>query len=1627
MGRDPVRERRRALAVAQVGLLSPDETLTEDVPETPSALDTALAYGHTETLVGGLVDYARVNLAAGAEERDPLFSPTAFFAEHQDEFKALAPFVEAGSFDGIQNEAGFRAKAEVIRDELESRKTIQNSSVLGHVAGFGVAAVADLGAIVPALTPAKTIVGRSLKTAGAFAGVTAAQEAALMGLQETREPAEAVTATLTAALLGSAVGPLAYALQTRAKVREIQEVIDPRNAIPMRDLVPGEPSAKAAGAAAAPGEDVEFVRGPIGKTIDTVASRLGPFGKTPTVVAAGATLNSARKALNDLVDLGLTTKTSLDGEAIATTAEDLLILHEQRAAVFSSEFDKLHRRANIAAGGSDAAFNLRRSVGQTGVGFGDFSRAVMRRVLRPNDPLPSVPFSKEIDEAAQLWRRYYEDYYNEGVRHGMFPADKRIEDYVPQMWNRAAAVERSHRLREILIEDLQKDVDAVWLQDNHGLGRKEFDALDEAERQRIQDAWNSENEIFDFERTEARVKDLEVELRAAKREATVLSREARKSNTADVNARLKVAKAEARELETRLAASRSRTQSLRADQNAFLRAAEALREASVVRARAPLGEPRNVGASTQKAWEKMQSAAKALDDYADETTNPTNTGGFFRRLTEDGRVEVNVEAARAGLAEEAAAVLKDAIRILPENFRVQLEQNIRRKRGGFIYELDGYHDPEKSLVAVALDSPDAAGTLRHEAIHALRQSGVISSEQWDVLKAAAIENDWAGQFGVERRYGKLYRQRFKGKEAQERLIEEAVAEAFARYREGGVFGGSDVEPFGFLRALLEAIKAKFTQKGLLRAEDVFERLEKGEFEGQGFRRKFDHQEMARLSKSFSDAKAEYERLLGAPATGTLDGQVVKAALQIGGEVKGVGPRVFLDDLRRALPNVPRADLDAKLVEMQASGKLHLFGNDERAALTASQKEAALNLGGPRHLIRLDRSVLGTPTRAAPKDPRVAAPKGDPRVQFLRGRAREAGQQADRWARFSDDLKNRHATMNGRLGEVRETRARLKEARALAKERAATATKARDKAARSLKKAEGALDRAQRRKSTREMIDQIVQGIQNRNEMPSALLYEDFVGQSSRQRYRKLNLNPDTMDRLVEEGFLETDLNRIGFLYARDVGGRMSIREKMGQNEDLSELLRGLDAEYDDQIAAAQAGGKSAAKLLREKEEVRAAIQLVRDRLLGRHDFLNAPGAEGILYFSKLARQANFLRYMGSVLPASITDLGTASLAAGFKSLPLAFTRNIEKIVREAPQKELMTVLYATENNPIFNRNARLYNLGDAYTQFGFGQGVTRKVTSSVENGTAWLTDNMNTLNGMRFWNGRLKFAAGYNILHNMLESGRALSAGRKLSQRQINDAAILGLDERTLQDLAEMTAEFGEDIEGGLRFPKLDEWGGTAKGRALERKLYVALNRALDKAVVTPRIADQPPFMSNWLGRLMFQFQSFAFASVNRWGRELDRRIVAGEMDLSTAAEIGGHVGFMLAMGITSYVIREGAIKGKWEEIEKQKDAGNAGHFIREAIDRGGFMFFLNPYFNGLMKLASANGLPVEDYGMLPSRYKQHSWASGFLGPSFQLFVDLQKAVTPSDAEDFAKTAKKLAPYNNLFYVDAAMRRLFDF
>lgn len=196
--------------------------------------------------------------------------------------------------------------------------------------------------------------------------------------------------------------------------------------------------------------------------------------------------------------------------------------------------------------------------------------------------------------------------------------------------------------------------------------------------------------------------------------------------------------------------------------------------------------------------------------------------------TEAKAAKAKAEAAKEtpGLKEKMAAVEAQLKPILKRFGLGDVKLNLVEK-------LDSEGSYNESLIKIALEEKEPVRILRHESLHALKDLGFFTPQQWNALERMA-KSEWTDKYlkKIVEHKGKrmsaydAYVDIYNGDMAK--VTEEAIAEAFADF-------ANNKPPAGMLAALLKRLNDFFTAlrnalngAGFQTYEDVFGKIERGE-------------------------------------------------------------------------------------------------------------------------------------------------------------------------------------------------------------------------------------------------------------------------------------------------------------------------------------------------------------------------------------------------------------------------------------------------------------------------------------------------------------------------------------------------------------------------------------------------------------------------------------------------------------------------------------------------------------------------------------------------------------------------------------------------------------------------------
>jgi hypothetical protein len=330
-----------------------------------------------------------------------------------------------------------------------------------------------------------------------------------------------------------------------------------------------------------------------------------------------------------------------------------------------------------------------------------------------------------------------------------------------------------------------------------------------------------------------------------------------------------------------------------------------------------------------------QFGAKVGETTINATTQPPEGAGFTRekpvsvhsiditpsmrsQATEQGfplfKTGEPTKSLTAKRAELRAAIHAEVQRLVPGATTAILDRHTF-KYGDQTVELGGsYMD---GIINVSLASRDPVRTATHEALHMMRDIGIIKPSEWDVLARVSREH-WMPEYEIEKYYGPHYRAAVGDAQAMERMVEEGVAHAFADFNPTDLRAKAkaNLPPLVFnvfkrianffarVRAVLEG--AGFhTLDDAFKARDTFEAMQSGEVG----KRPWQHDPYAEAS-----AIAAEERARGEPLAQAMRDEV--AATLKGDEL---GQAKDIVDLRRLARSYAEKNLAGRTVKNEETG------------------------------------------------------------------------------------------------------------------------------------------------------------------------------------------------------------------------------------------------------------------------------------------------------------------------------------------------------------------------------------------------------------------------------------------------------------------------------------------------------------------------------------------------------------------------------------------------------------------------------------------------------------------------------------------------------------------------------------
>lgn len=523
-----------------------------------------------------------------------------------------------------------------------------------------------------------------------------------------------------------------------------------------------------------------------------------------------------------------------------------------------------------------------------------------------------------------------------------------------------------------------------------------------------------------------------------------------------------------------------------------------------------------------------------------------------------------------------------------------------------------------------------------------------------------------------------------------------------------------------------------------------------------------------------------------------------------------------------------------------------------------------------------------------------------------------------------------------------------------------------------------LDPLELREAAEEIVDHILGVADGR------IAYESVPLRRGPTASRVLN----APDYLIQE-FLENDVELIAKFYARTLASDVEIARAFG-TPDMAARVTEIRDSYKDAIAAA-GSEKASTQLAKQRDADIRDLTAMRDRLRG--TFAAPADPDGFFVRAgQTLRNWNYLSLMGSMVVSSIPDLARPVMVHGMMSvlrdgiLPLVSNLRAFKLAANEAK-----IAGAALDMVLDSRAMELADVGSIYGRH-----------SRFERGLQAVADRYGTYTLMNPWNAALKQFSSVITQHNML---RAALKGDGMSARELEQLAFGGIDGEMAARIARQFEEHG-DRSGSAWLANTREW----TDREAVKHFRAAIVKDVDRTIVTPGVGDRPLWMSSEMGKVIGQFQTFAFASVQRV-------MIAGLQQRDMATLNGAIMSIALGAGIY----------GLHSKGEKKPPSDDPAVWIREGVDRSGITGWLYEAGNVTEKFTrGAIGPRALSGGEASLRYAERGVFGALFGPSVGRVEDLAKAIGGAVSQEFresdVKALRRILPFQNLFY----LRQLFD-
>ncbi|HEY6019975.1 MAG TPA: hypothetical protein VIY48_08740, partial [Candidatus Paceibacterota bacterium] len=389
-----------------------------------------------------------------------------------------------------------------------------------------------------------------------------------------------------------------------------------------------------------------------------------------------------------------------------------------------------------------------------------------------------------------------------------------------------------------------------------------------------------------------------------------------------------------------------------------------------------------------------------------------------------------------------------------------------------------------------------------------------------------------------------------------------------------------------------------------------------------------------------------------------------------------------------------------------------------------------------------------------------------------------------------------------------------------------------------------------------------------------------------------------------EDFLDNNPMNVMSRYVKTLGADVAYQKTMGGHEGLDDTLKALKDEATSMAEQAKSP-KDAARILKQYEHEEELIRRLTDQVRGVNGRAQDARYDGFNRVLKSARAFNVIRSLGGVIFSQLPDLGTLVMSEG---LTRVFGTTIADAVTgfkgiKLGMKEGQRLGTAVDMS-LMGRSGALMDLGERYRNVS-------KVETLLDTAAHYSMMGF----GIAPWTVAVKGLASHLGGDSILRGAMALAEGKEVSARVRAMLARDGIDAEMAKRIVAQKDNFIQ--HNGLWISNAQSWDDEVAKNAFAS----ALVQRVDNAVITPNAADAPLWTSTEIGKTIFQFKRFSWASNQR-------TLIAG-MQFADVEALNGLLA-MMGLALLGTVGRDVAAKG---EVDPNRTTAG---WAREMVDRSG-------------------------------------------------------------------------------------------